>query len=81
MTTTSYKIASDLFLVRAPTPTAAQTRVVKPKPTNHVVVVDVSGSMSSELPKLRSQPSRRCSSTPSASRRPSRSTSARSRRW
>ena len=55
MTTTSYKIASDLFLVRAPTPTAAQTRVVKPKPTNHVVVVDVSGSMSSELPKLRSQ--------------------------
>ena len=55
MSTTSYKIASDLFLVWEAAPVAKAPVAPKPKPTNHVVVIDVSGSMSYELPKLRTQ--------------------------
>lgn len=55
MSTTSYKIASDLFLVWETAPVAKAPTAPKPKPTNHVVVIDVSGSMSYELPKLRTQ--------------------------
>ena len=55
MSTTSYKIASDLFLVWETAPVAKTPAAPKPKPTNHVVVIDVSGSMSYELPKLRTQ--------------------------
>jgi secreted protein with Ig-like and vWFA domain len=55
MSTTSYKIASDLFLVWETAPVTKTPAAPKPKPTNHVVVIDVSGSMSYELPKLRTQ--------------------------
>lgn len=52
MTTTSYKISSDLFLVEAgltPKTTEEITSV------NHVLVIDCSGSMCSDLPKIRQQ--------------------------
>lgn len=54
---TSYKVSDSLYLVRqvigktdAPTPAAPVE-----KPTNHVVILDCSGSMYSELPKIREQ--------------------------
>lgn len=53
----SYPIAKDLFLVQQTTAedtTAPPPRVVE-VPTNHFVVLDCSGSMSYDLPKIREQ--------------------------
>ena len=51
----SYKIADNLFLVDHAI--LGQTPVAKPVevPTNHVAVIDCSGSMSCDLPKIREQ--------------------------
>jgi hypothetical protein len=50
----SYPVARDLYLVRQDVPA---TSVAKPAdlPTNHIAVIDVSGSMSGELPQIREQ--------------------------
>jgi len=53
MTTTSYPIDKSLFLISQTVATKRETRVEVP--TNHLVVVDCSGSMSSDLPKIREQ--------------------------
>lgn len=52
--TTSFAIAPDLFLVRQPLADAVPAPLGH-TPTNHVVVIDCSGSMSGDLPKLREQ--------------------------
>jgi hypothetical protein len=58
MTTTSFKIADQLYLVSQ---TVSKTKAVKaePPPTNHIAVIDCSGSMSWDLPKIREQLKRR----------------------
>lgn len=53
MTTTSYPIDKNLFLISQTVTTKRETFVEVP--TNHLVVVDCSGSMSSDLPKIREQ--------------------------
>lgn len=53
MTTTSYPIDKSLFLISQTVTTKRETFVEVP--TNHLVVVDCSGSMSSDLPKIREQ--------------------------
>lgn len=50
----SYKVSEGLFLVRQFLDTKAVAKAVD-IPTNHVICVDVSGSMYSELPKIREQ--------------------------
>lgn len=50
---TSYQIAKDLFLVSHVVPQA--TAKAAPAPTNHIAVIDVSGSMSGDLPQMREQ--------------------------
>jgi len=55
MNTQSYKVADKLFLVRqsiSKTPAPAKPVEV---PTNHLVIIDCSGSMSGDLPKIREQ--------------------------
>lgn len=52
-TSTSYKISDSLYLVRQPvSKTAKKAEPVAP-PTNHVLAIDCSGSMYSDLPKVR----------------------------
>lgn len=50
----SYKISESLYLVRQQREQKAPVVTVIP-PTNHVIVIDCSGSMYSDLPKLREQ--------------------------
>lgn len=54
-TATSFEIAKNLFLVeqRVSDPGCCRRRVATP--TNHIAVLDVSGSMSGDLPQLRDQ--------------------------
>ena len=55
MNVTSYKVADGLYLARqtvSKTPAPAKPVEV---PTNHVVVIDCSGSMSYDLPQIRTQ--------------------------
>ncbi len=54
METTSYAVSDSLYLTSVP---VSGKEPAKPKevPTNHVVVIDCSGSMSYELPKIREQ--------------------------
>lgn len=54
MSTRSYQISPSLYLVKQ---TQAKAPVAKPVevPTNHILVIDCSGSMSYDLPKLRDQ--------------------------
>jgi hypothetical protein len=53
-TTTSHKITDSLYLIgQTLEAKAATTEVVSP--TNHIVVIDCSGSMSGELPEIRTQ--------------------------
>lgn len=55
MKTTSYKVADGLFLVsQGITKAAAPAKPVE-VPTNHIVVIDCSGSMYGEIPKIREQ--------------------------
>lgn len=53
-TISSFSIKSDLHLVRQLTKLSLPAVVVE-TPTNHVAIVDCSGSMASDLPKLRNQ--------------------------
>lgn len=53
-TATSFEIASNLHLVRQSIATTAPAKPVE-QPTNHILVVDVSGSMTYDLPKIREQ--------------------------
>lgn len=52
----SYKVSDNLYLIRQ-TIASGKQAAVKPVevPTNHVVVIDCSGSMYGELPKIREQ--------------------------
>jgi len=50
----SYPITASLFLASVLLSTKPAT-TVKPPPTNHIVVIDCSGSMYGELPKIREQ--------------------------
>lgn len=50
---TSYQIDKSLFLVSQVVPQA--TAKPTPAPTNHIAVIDVSGSMSGDLPQMREQ--------------------------
>lgn len=50
----SFKLAASLFLARQ-TILAASAPVAAPSPTNHIVVIDCSGSMYGELPAIRAQ--------------------------
>lgn len=52
-TATSYQISKDLHLVRQAV--EATPTVAVEQPTNHIVVVDCSGSMANDLPKIRRQ--------------------------
>jgi len=56
MSKTSCQIASNLYLVRQKLsdPTSG-SKPVAPPPTNHIFVLDCSGSMYAELPKIREQ--------------------------
>ena len=54
MKTTSYKVSDTLYLIHqsaSKAPTAKPVEV----PTNHIAVIDCSGSMSGDLPKIREQ--------------------------
>lgn len=54
--TTSFQIDKALYLVRQETPNASAAPPVQVEtPTNHVALIDVSGSMYSELAKIRAQ--------------------------
>ena len=49
----SYKVNSNLFLVQHP---VSLTKIESVSvPINHIVVIDCSGSMSNDLPKIREQ--------------------------
>lgn len=52
--TTSFEIAKNLFLVRQGL-TQGTTAPAAPQATNHIAVIDCSGSMSSDLPRIRAQ--------------------------
>jgi len=54
MKTSSYKVSDGLFLVRQTVGSATPAKVVE-TPTNHIAVIDCSGSMYAELPKIREQ--------------------------
>ncbi len=54
-TTTSHKIADNLYLVHQQLGGGPPPKPAVPPPTNHIVVVDCSGSMSYELPQLKTQ--------------------------
>jgi hypothetical protein len=51
---TSYEIEKGLYLVRQAVTTAAKPKAVE-TPTNHIAVIDCSGSMGSDLPRIREQ--------------------------
>lgn len=52
--TASYEIEKGLFLVRQPVAKGAPPKAVE-QPTNHLAVIDCSGSMGSDLPQIRAQ--------------------------
>jgi hypothetical protein len=53
---TSFKISDNLYLVQQSLPKKAQATAVKVEsPVNHIAVIDCSGSMYGELPKIREQ--------------------------
>jgi len=53
---TSYKINDSLYLVQDPINTNKETtKKAAPGPVNHIAVIDCSGSMYSDLPKIRQQ--------------------------
>lgn len=52
---TSYKISDGLFLVNQELPSKNNLEPVKDAPTNHIAIIDCSGSMYGELPKIREQ--------------------------
>jgi hypothetical protein len=52
-TTTNYPVASDLFLVSQQVSKTEEAKPAAPPPTNHIVCIDCSGSMYSDLPRLR----------------------------
>ena len=54
MSESSFKVTDNLFLVRQTIDKVTQAAPVE-VPTNHVFVIDVSGSMSYELPQIRAQ--------------------------
>jgi hypothetical protein len=51
----SIKINPSLFLNKIPVSSDQPQKIQEPLPTNHVVVIDCSGSMSGELPQIRAQ--------------------------
>lgn len=51
----SFKIASDLFLVQQTVAGKQDAQPKKTSPVNHIVIIDCSGSMSWDLPKIREQ--------------------------
>ena len=53
--TTSHQISSDLFLNSVALPKGEAAAVPVPQKTNHIVVLDCSGSMYYDLPKIRAQ--------------------------
>lgn len=52
---TAYQLSEDLFIVRRPTGSPIQATPPAPEPTHHILVVDCSGSMWGDLPKIREQ--------------------------
>jgi hypothetical protein len=52
---TSHKVAESLYLVQQPVAKEAKPAKPVPAPVNHLFVVDCSGSMSYDLPKIREQ--------------------------
>ena len=50
-----WQIAPDLFLAHQPTNSAASAQSTAPEPVHHVLVLDCSGSMYSDLPLIREQ--------------------------
>ncbi len=54
MSTTSHQIANSLHLIRQTVTTKTPAKPVE-QPTDHIIVVDCSGSMSWDLPKIREQ--------------------------
>jgi hypothetical protein len=54
MSESSFKVAAGLFLVRQQIDTKAPAKPAK-VPTNHILVIDCSGSMSGDLPQIRAQ--------------------------
>lgn len=55
-TKTSFKVSDNLYLVRQEMPKKdSAPKVVVDPPVNHIVVIDCSGSMYGELPKIREQ--------------------------
>jgi hypothetical protein len=55
MSTTSYEIEKGLYLVRQVTNNSAPTAKTVETPTNHIAVIDCSGSMAYDLPRIREQ--------------------------
>jgi hypothetical protein len=53
--TVSYQVSKDLFLVHQGLATGQTAKVVVEQPTNHFAVIDCSGSMSYDLPRIREQ--------------------------
>jgi len=51
----SYKVSDKLFLVRQAVATEKPKTIAVTPPTNHVMVIDCSGSMYGELPRIREQ--------------------------
>lgn len=54
MKTSSYKVADSLYIVRHPVSKKIPAKPVE-IPTNHIAIIDCSGSMSWDLPKIREQ--------------------------
>lgn len=52
---THHKIGSDLYLVRQTIPQNGTAEVKVTPPVHHVLIIDCSGSMSGDLPKIREQ--------------------------
>jgi hypothetical protein len=53
--TTSHKIAEQLYLVRRTLTDGPPPKPALPPPTDHIVIVDCSGSMTGELPQVKKQ--------------------------
>lgn len=53
--TVSHQISPNLFLTSVPVPQGSTAKKPEPQPTNHVVIIDCSGSMYGDLPKIRGQ--------------------------
>lgn len=58
-TPTSHKVSESLYLVRQPIPSKAAKAAPVERPINHIAVIDCSGSMYGELPKIREQMKKR----------------------